>query len=119
MTDVITSINPIAIRVVMTSLKTTIPKNTAVTGSSTPNIAVGVDPIYCIASVVHISEMTVGKTDNAMMFAQSHHFSAGGVVSTPLANALRAKIIHPTAKTYKVTFIVAIFFILDLLTITI
>ena len=35
-----------------------------------------------MASVVQINEMTVGNTDNAMMFAQSHHFSAGGVVST-------------------------------------
>jgi hypothetical protein len=32
---------------------------------------------------------------------------------------LAAKIIHPTVKTYMATFMVAIFFILDLLTITI
>lgn len=45
-TEVMTSISPINMRVVMTSLKTTMPKNTAVTGSKTPNIAVGVEPIY-------------------------------------------------------------------------
>ena len=45
-TDVITSISPITIRVVNISPKMTAPKNTAVTGSKTPNIAVGVEPIH-------------------------------------------------------------------------
>lgn len=97
----------------------TTPKNTAVTGSRTPNIAVGVEPIYWIASVVQIKEITVGNIDNANIFPQSHHFSAGGVVSVPLIRDLMAKIIHPTVKTYMVTFIVAILLILDLLTKTI
>ena len=115
-TEVMTRISPNNMRVVTTSLNTTMPKKTAVTGSKTPNIAVGVEPIYWMASVVQIKEMTVGNTDSAMMFAQSHHFSAGGVVSTPLAKARIANIIQPMAKTYKVTLIVAILLILDLLT---
>ena len=63
--------------------------------------------------------MTVGNIDNASMLPQSHHFSDGGVVNVPHANALIAKIIHPTIKTYMVTLMVAIFFIRDLLTKTI
>lgn len=45
-TEVMTRISPNNMRVVTTSLNTTMPKNTAVTGSKTPNIAVGVEPIY-------------------------------------------------------------------------
>lgn len=45
-TDVMTSINPNTILGVNTSPKMTTPKNTAVTGSSTPSIAVGVEPIH-------------------------------------------------------------------------
>ena len=110
------SMSPIAIRVVMTSWKTTMPKNTAVTGSKTPSIAVGVEPMYWIASVVHISDITVGKIDKAMMLPQSHHLSDGGVVNVPHIKALVAKMIHPTSKTYMVTLMVAIFFMRDLFT---
>ena len=95
------------------------PKNTAVTGSSTPSIAVGVEPMYWIASVVHINEMTVGKMDNARMLPHNHQRSVGGIVSTPLVNDRIANMIQPTIRTYMVTLMVAIFFIRDLLTKTI
>ena len=115
-TEVMTSIKPMAMRVVMTSWNTTMPKNTAVTGSKTPKIAVGVEPIYWMASVVHINEITVGNIDNAMILPQSHQLSDGGVVNVPHAKALIAKMIQPTSKTYMVTFMVAIFFMRDLFT---
>lgn len=115
-TEVMTSINPINMRVVITSWNTTMPKNTAVTGSNTPSMAVGVEPIYCIASVVQINDIMVGKMDSAITQNHRYHSSGDGVVSRPSIKALAAKIIHPTVKTYMVTLIVAIFFILDLLT---
>ena len=42
------------------------PKNTAVRGSNAPNIAVGVDPMYCMAIVVHKNDTAVGKMANAI-----------------------------------------------------
>ena len=41
---------------------------TAVTGSRAPNIAVGVEPIELIATVVQLSESTVGKNARATRF---------------------------------------------------
>ena len=40
---------PIISRPVRTSPKIRTPKNSAVTGSNAPNMAVGVEPIYCMA----------------------------------------------------------------------
>ena len=66
-TDDIISINPHTLRNVSVSSNTKIPKNTAVTGSKTPNIAVGVEPMYCMANVVHTNDIVVVKTDSANM----------------------------------------------------
>ena len=43
------------------SPNTHMPIATAVTGSSAPRIAVGVEPIYCIEPVVHRNDTVVGK----------------------------------------------------------
>ena len=66
-TDDMISINPHTLRNVSVSSNTKIPKKTAVTGSKTPNIAVGVEPMYCMANVVHTNDMVVVKTDSANM----------------------------------------------------
>ena len=46
---------------VKVSPNTATPKNTAVTGSSAPSMAVGVEPIYWTALVVQRNEMAEGK----------------------------------------------------------
>ncbi len=50
--------------IVSTSPNTHMPIATAVTGSSAPRIAVGVEPIYCIEPVVHRNDTAVGKIAN-------------------------------------------------------
>ena len=50
---------------VSASPNTVTPKKTAVTGSSAPSIAVGVEPMYCMALVVQRNDMAVGKTASA------------------------------------------------------
>lgn len=50
------------------SPKIVTPKNTAVKGSRAPRMAVGVEPIYWMAWVVHRKEMAVGKTAKAIRF---------------------------------------------------
>lgn len=45
-TATIISVNPNTSRMVSVSPNTVIPKNIAVTGSNTPNMAVAVDPMY-------------------------------------------------------------------------
>ena len=53
-------------RSVRDSPKTTTPKKTAVKGSKAPKIAVGVEPIYCMAWVVQRNEIAVGKIAKAI-----------------------------------------------------
>ena len=50
------------------SPKIVTPKNTAVTGSKAPRIAVGVEPMYCTACVVQRKDIAVGKIANAIRF---------------------------------------------------
>ena len=57
------------------SPKTVTPKNTAVTGSKAPRMAVGVEPMYWIACVVHRNDMAVGKTASAIRFPHKYHLS--------------------------------------------
>ena len=78
-TDTITNISPMMIRVVSISPNTITPKNTAVTGSSTPRIAVGVEPMHCMASVVHINDIIVGKIVRATTLNHRYHCSGEGV----------------------------------------
>ena len=55
------------------SPNTIIPKKRAVSGSSAPRIAVGVEPIYCIALVVHKKEMAVGNIASDKIFPHRYH----------------------------------------------
>lgn len=57
------------------SPKIVTPKNTAVTGSKAPRMAVGVEPIYCTACVVQRKDMAVGKIANAIRFPHKYHLS--------------------------------------------
>ena len=57
--------SPHTSRMVSVSPKTVMPKNIAVTGSSTPNMAVAVEPTYCMANVVHTNDTVVVNNDNA------------------------------------------------------
>ena len=65
MTATMISTMPQPMRRVRVSPKTATPKNTAVTGSSAPRIAVGVDPIRFMARVVQRNEIAVGKSARA------------------------------------------------------
>ena len=56
---------PQRMRGVSCSPKMVTPKKTAVTGSSAPRIAVGVEPMYWMALVVQRNEMAVGKMASA------------------------------------------------------
>ena len=69
---------PHSIRGVNASPNTVTPIMTAVTGSNAPRIAVGVEPMYCIALVVHKKEIAVGKTANANRLPHKYHWSASG-----------------------------------------
>ena len=57
------------------SPKIVTPKNTAVTGSKAPRIAVGVEPMYCTACVVQRKDIAVGKIANAIRFPHKYHLS--------------------------------------------
>lgn len=54
-----------------------IPKNTAVSGSRAPRIAVAVEPMYTIAFVAQYIESTVGN--NAKAKISSHRYHLVGV----------------------------------------
>ena len=71
-TATIMSIRPMVLRMVSCSPKTVTPKNTAVTGSKAPRMAVGVEPIYCMAPVVQSRDIAVGITANAMRLPHCH-----------------------------------------------
>ena len=60
---------PKLMRTVKTSPNNIMPKTAAVTGSSAPIMAVGVEPIHCIAIAIKTNEMTVGTKPqvNAML----------------------------------------------------
>ena len=61
------------------SPKTVIPKNTAVTGSSAPRMAVGVEPMYWMAPVVQRNDTAVGKTASASR--HPHRYQRSGRTS--------------------------------------
>ena len=63
-------------RSVRDSPKTTTPKKTAVKGSKAPKIAVGVEPIYCMAWVVQRNEIAVGKIAKAIRLPYKYQVSA-------------------------------------------
>ena len=77
-TETIMSSNPMAMCRVMTSLNISTPMKTAVTGSNAPRIAVGVEPMYCIAFVVQNSDSTVGKIARQRRFVHKRHSLSGG-----------------------------------------
>lgn len=83
------------------SSKMVMPKNMAVTGSNAPNMAVGVEPTYCMAVVVHKKDITVGKRANATTHSHSHHLS--GIMRFCPQPVQMKKIIVPTSNTKKVT----------------
>ena len=60
---------PKLIRMVKTSPNKRMPNRAAVTGSSAPIMAVGVEPMHCIAIAINTREMTVGTKPkvNAML----------------------------------------------------
>ena len=57
---------------------------TAVTGSKAPNIAVGVEPIICMAADVQANDNTVGIMANAMRLYHPVDLT-GNVNSVPIA----------------------------------
>ena len=91
-TGMMISNRPIAIREVITSPKTNTPIITAVTGSNTPRIAVGVAPINWMALVVHSRESTVGNTARHRMLIHNRHSLVEGIWKSRVAsNRLRNK----------------------------
>ena len=62
---------PNMMRPVSCSPNTTTPQNKAVTGSSAPKMAVGVEPIRWMASVIVTNEMMVGNKANDTALAHS------------------------------------------------
>ena len=76
--------------------KTTL-KTTAVTGSKAPNIAVGVEPIICMAAEVHAKDNTVGIIANATRLYQPEVL-VGSVNSVPAA-ILNRNTEQPKSKT--------------------
>ena len=72
-TAMIISVNPMLSLNVSVSPNTVIPKKIAVTGSNAPSMAVGVDPMYWMAPVVHTKEIAVGKTANAKRLPHKYH----------------------------------------------
>ena len=69
----------------------------AVTGSSAPRMAVGVEPMYCMALVVQRNEMAVGKMARATTLPQRYHLD-GTVSSTPVSS-LKMKSDTPNSRT--------------------
>lgn len=96
-TPVIISKSPVNMRDVNCSPNITTPKKTAVTGSRAPKIAVDVDPIYCMARVVHKSDTAVGNTANATTFSQCQ--TDEGYFNPPLKGTYTAKSIQPKRST--------------------
>ena len=72
-TDRMTRTMPRIILGVMTSPNTEIPINKAVKGSKAPRMAVGMEPIYWIALVVHTKEIAVGKIASPSRLSQTYH----------------------------------------------
>ncbi len=64
-TAIIMRDSPLVSRMVTVSPKTVMPKKMAVTGSREPRIAVGVEPMYCMALLVQKKDMAVGKMARA------------------------------------------------------
>ena len=61
---------PHSSRGVIVWLRVSMLRATAVTGSSAPKIAVEVEPMQCIATVVQPSDTTVGNAAKAARFTQ-------------------------------------------------
>lgn len=60
------SISPMLSRVVNDSPNAKMPMRMPVSGSMAPNMAVGVEPMLCTATVVQRKETTVGRNASAM-----------------------------------------------------
>ena len=107
----IINIMPTTSTTVRTSPKTNIPIATAVTGSSAPRIAVGVEPIYCIAPVVQRNETAVGKIANPATHPHNNHGfpppPPGHGKGTEKHSNLATNRITPKTRTQKVTVSVA------------
>ena len=102
----IISIPPMISCIVIDCLKNATLKMTAVTGSRAPKIAVGVDPIICIAADVQAKDKTVGIIANAIRLYQPVCLS-GSVNSVPIA-ILKRNIVLPNISTKKSSFEVGI-----------
>ena len=72
---------------------------TAVTGSSAPKMAVEVDPMQCMATVVQPSDTTVGNTARATRLIQPVA-QGTGVNGVPMAN-MKIKTMLPKASCQK------------------
>lgn len=79
---------PHSIRGVNASPNTVTPIMTAVTGSNAPRIAVGVEPMYCMALVVHRNDIAVGNMASAMRLPHIYHF-CGRVTACPKSRRTR------------------------------
>ena len=84
-------------RAVIRSPNTVMPKMMAVTGSSAPRMAVGVEPMYWMALVVQRNEMAVGKIDSASTL--SHMYQRDGTVSSTPVSSLTMKSDKPNSRT--------------------
>lgn len=72
MAEEIISKMPMPRRSVIGSQNIITANNTADTGSNAPSMATGVEPISCMAALVHRSEKAVGKKAMARASAHSH-----------------------------------------------
>ena len=73
------------------------PKNIAVTGSSAPRIAVGVEPMLWIAAVVHRKDIAVGNT--ARPSTLPHIYQCDGIVICPIHSSLIMNTESPNTRT--------------------
>ena len=96
-TAVMINARPMHCRMVSTSPNMATPNTMAVTGSNAPNMAVGVEPMYCIALVVHRNDMAVGKTASAIR--QPHKYQRDGISICPSQSSRPTKSVTPKSNT--------------------
>lgn len=81
------SIMPHAMRRVITSPNSIMPSTAAVTGSSAPIMAVGVEPMQRMAMAINTSDMTVGTKPRVR--AMPHCMGVCSICSSPVGLAGR------------------------------
>ena len=82
------SATPVRMRGVSRSPKTSTPKKSAVTGSSAPRIAVGVEPMRRMAPAIVTSETIVGNSASETALIQS---SGEGIICKPATPRRRTR----------------------------